>query len=195
VARAERHRRARAGRRRAGGPSTRTERRDAQSRRRGVAVLVASVAASAGNPVAWFPGGALIAQGRTLAQASSTLHELKAQDRALRVESKNLSTPSEVARIARQQFGLIVPGEQAYQVLPPPGTAGGATDPYSGDPGNDAPVSPSAAPELPPGTVEGSTATSGATAPGGRSHHAADPAPTGHPGFLGRILHSLEFWR
>ena len=72
VARAERHRRAPApGGGRAGGPSTRTERRDAESRRRGVAVLVASVAASAVILVAWFPAGALIAQRRTLAQTST----------------------------------------------------------------------------------------------------------------------------
>jgi len=154
-----------------------------------VVALLASIAGAAVILVAWFPAGALIAQRRTLSQSTITLVQLRAEDKALRAESKNLSTPSEIARIARQQFQLIAPGEQAYQILPPPGTTGGATDPYSGDPGNAAPVSPSASAELPPGAVgtnqflqdahKAASATKGAVA----------------PSLFGRVLHTLEFWR
>lgn len=174
---------------------TRAERRAAVTHRRSVVALVGAVVAAAVILVAWFPAGALIDQHRTLGETTSALDHLNAENKALRAESKNLSNPSEIARIARQQFELIVPGEQAFQVLPPPGKAGGSTDPYSGDPGNSPPVSPSAAPELPPGTekapqrakVLSSHATGGTTA----SHAAAPSAP----GLFGRILRTLEFWR
>ncbi len=167
--------------------------------RRSVVALIGSVVAAAVILVAWFPAGALIDQHRTLAETSSSLDHLKIENRALKVESKNLSTPSEIARIARQQFQLIAPGEQAYQVLPPPGTAGGATDPYSGDPGNSAPVSPSAAAELPPGAVKDGQAVSASS--GHKAGHrtgSASTSATGQassPGLFGRLLRTLEFWR
>jgi cell division protein FtsB len=173
---------------------TRIERRAAVARRRGFVALFASVIVAAVVLVAWFPAGALVDQHRTLASATSTLTQLKAEDRALTAESKNLSTSSEIARIARQQYQLVVPGEQAFQVLAPAGTNGGDTDPYSGDPGLSPPVSPSAAPELPPGSV-----TSGQTTP---TTHARSKA-SGHtaavaanpPDLISRLLHTLEFWR
>jgi cell division protein FtsB len=166
---------------------SRADRRAGVARRRGAAILVGSAAAAAVILVAWFPAGALLAQRRTLAQTTATLHELRSEDHALRVESKNLATPTEIARIARQQFGLIAPGQLAYQVLPPPGRPG-ATDPDSGDPGLAPLVSPSAAPELPPGTV----ATSGATQ---TTQHSSGRHPAASPGLLSRLLHTLEFWR
>ncbi|HXR53636.1 MAG TPA: septum formation initiator family protein [Acidimicrobiales bacterium] len=180
---------------RRGAPSSRTraERRAAVSRRRSVVALLASFAVAVVILVAWFPAGALIDQHRTLGKTSSTLTQLKQEDRALNLESKNLSRSSEIARIARQQFQLVVPGEQAYQVLPPAGTNGGPTDPYSGDPGLSAPVSPSVAPELPPGSLssEQPAATASKAKATGSSHAAAASSPD----LITRVLHTLEFWR
>jgi len=173
---------------------TRIERRAAIARRRGFVALFASVTVAAVVLVAWFPAGALIDQHETFASATSTLTQLKAEDRALSLESKNLSTSSEIARIARQQYQLVVPGEQAFQVLPPAGTNGGATDPYSGDPGLSPPVSPSVAPELPPGSVANDQTTTTTHAKSRASGHtvavAANP-----PDLISRLLHTLEFWR
>jgi hypothetical protein len=152
--------------------------------------VVASVVASAVVLVAWFPAGALMAQRRTIAATSSTLTQLRAEDQALRAESKNLSKPSEISRIARQQFQLIVPGDQAFQVLPPPGSAGSDTDPYSGDPGNAPPVSPSVTPEVPPGSVQQSVKSTAA------NHRATNPATVAAPpDLVTRVLRTLEFWR
>ncbi len=150
--------------------------------------LLASVVIAAVILVAWFPAGALIDQRRTLTSAAATLSQLKQEDRALSAESKNLSTSTEIARIARQQFQLVPLGEQAYQVLPPAGTAGGATDPYSGDPGLSAPVSPSAALELPPGSLP-------EQATGATSKVKATRVAESSPDLLTRVLHTLEFWR
>ncbi len=168
---------------------TRAERRAAISHRRSVVALLGSVVIAAVILVAWFPAGALIDQRRTLTSAAATLSQLKQEDRALNAESKNLSTSTEIARIARQQFQLVPPGERAYQVLPPAGTEGGATDPYSGDPGLSTPVSPSAALELPPGSLPVERAT-GATSKPKATSDAASP-----PDLVTRVLDTLEFWR
>jgi len=168
---------------------TRAERRAAISYRRSLLALLASAVIAAVILVAWFPAGALIDQRRTVTSAAATLSQLKQEDRALSAESKNLSTSTEIARIARQQFQLVPLGEQAYQVLPPAGTAGGATDPYSGDPGLSAPVSPSAALELPPGSLPAEQAT------GATSKAKATSVAASSPDLLTRVLHTLEFWR
>jgi cell division protein FtsB len=170
---------------------TRAERRAAISHRRSVVALLASVAVAVVILVAWFPAGALIDQRRTLSSAGSTLAQLKQEDRALNLESKNLSNKSEIERIARQQFQLVVPDEQAYEVLPPTGTDGGATDPYSGDPGSATPVSPSAALELPPGALSSNQPAGAAS----RDKTTSDPAATSSPDLITRLLHTLEFWR
>ncbi len=80
------------------------------------------------------------------------------------------------------------PGQQAYEVLPPSGAAASGTV-YSGDPGLQGPVTPSATPELPPG---GDTTTTVASA-----HSAASPAktPPAPGGLVSRMVHALEFWR
>ncbi|MGH9047340.1 MAG: FtsB family cell division protein [Acidimicrobiales bacterium] len=189
-ARKRRGRSARAAKRTA--PATRAERRAALAHRRSVVALVGSLVLAAIISVAWFPAGALIDQHRTLAQSSSALDQLRSQNRALRTESKNLSKPTEIARIARQQFQLIAPGEQAYQVLPAPGKTSGATDPYSGDPGNSSPVSPSAAPELPPGSVGHHHVR---TAVKHTTTTVTTPGSAGAPGLATRLVDTLEFWR
>ena len=49
-------------------------------------------------------------------------------------EKKNLSDAGEIGRIAREQYQLVSPGQQAYEVLPPSGATAAGT-PYAGDPG------------------------------------------------------------
>ena len=116
------------------------------------------------------------------------------EDAALTQESKNLSNAAEIARIAREQYQLVSPGQQAYEVLPPTGSSATRT-PYSGDPALSAPVDPSAASVLPPGS-ETATTQPPHTASVALSHVAATglhPAPP--RGILGRMLGALEFWR
>jgi hypothetical protein len=131
---------------------------------------------------AWFPVGALLNQRSALAAANSQLHQLRAQDTALGQERKNLNSSSEISRLAREQYQLVSPGQQAYQVLPPAGASSGLT-PYAGDPGAQGPVAPSASVELPPGMTT-------TTVPGHSKAHTASS-----PGLFNRMLHALEFWR
>jgi hypothetical protein len=143
---------------------------------------------------AWFPASALYHQHSSLASANAELSELHKQDAALAQERKNLSNPAEIDRIAREQYQLVSPGQQAYEVLPPTGSSK-AHAPYSGDPALSAPVAPSSASVLPPGSETGTTQPAAASrsdvsVPGSTDHHTAAA-----PGIFGRMLGALEFWR
>jgi len=153
-------------------------------------LLLGAVAVSAVVLFAWFPAGSLLSQRSDLASTEAQLAALKKQDAALAQEKKNLSDASEIGRIARAQYQLVTPGQDAYQVLPPSGAAA-AGGPYAGDPGSAGPVAPSATSELPPGGV---TTTTMPAAGRAASHGAPSTAPSGS-GIVSRMLHSLEFWR
>lgn len=159
--------------------------------------FVGAVVASAIVLFAWFPAGSLLSQRSNLHDTEAELNALHAQDSALAQENKNLSDGGEIGRIAREQYQLVSPGQQAYEVLPASGATASGT-PYAGDPGSDEPVTPSATPELPPGGVTTTTTTPGttpATAPQhARSTHASANS-TSSGGFFSRVVHSLEFWR
>ena len=157
--------------------------------------------------VVWFPATALLHQRAAINASAAELSHLQHQDQALAQEQQALQSPAEIARLARDRFGLVNPGQQAYQVLPPAGKSGLAS--YAGDPGNQPVVSPSSSAELPPGSgataSSGSSGTpaphasSGGTGGGGTGGQSSQPAASGHPssppGFLGRIGRTLEFWR
>jgi cell division protein FtsB len=149
---------------------------------------------------AWFPAGSLLSQRSSLHGAESELNTLHSQDSALAQENKNLSDSGEIGRIARQQYQLVSPGQQSYEVLPPSGATASGT-PYAGDPGSDGPVTPSATAELPPGGVTTTTTTTttvpGATpaAAAARGHAATASTPPSSGGFVSRVEHALEFWR
>jgi hypothetical protein len=156
--------------------------------------VVGAVVVSAVILAAWFPASALYRQRSNLAGASAQLAQLRSEDAALKVERHNLSDAAEIGRIARQQYQLVSPGQRAFAVLPPSGLAP-ANAPYAGDPGNSAPVAPSAASELPPGTVTTTTQPVPATTP---TSSGSDPTVSGSPaaaGTLARMLRALEFWR
>ena len=154
-------------------------------------IPLGAVVVSAVVLFAWFPAGSLLSQRSNLADAEAQLAALHKQDVALAQEEKNLSDAGEIGRIAREQYQLVSPGQQAYEVLPPTGAAAVGT-PYAGDPGSDGPVAPSAAAELPPGGVTTTTTPSSA---GAASHHAPSTSTPSSSGLLSRMLHSLEFWR
>ena len=149
-------------------------------------LLVGAVLFSAVILFAWFPASSLLSAHANLKATQDQLASLHAQDAALAQEQKNLNDTDEIERIAREQYQLVSPSQQAYEVLPPAGSTSAGT-PYAGDPGSDGPAAPSAASELPPGEV---TTTTLPADPSHASHQAAAPS-----GLVSRMLHTLEFWR
>ncbi len=150
------------------------------------AVIVAAVVF-----FAWFPAGTLVSQRSSLAGTEAELAALHKQDAALAQEQKNLSDSNEIGRIAREQYQLVAPGQQAYEVLPPSGATAAGT-PYAGDPGSDAPVTPSATPGTPAGGRDHDDDAGHRLPP--RPLRRTRPTPAGS-GLVSRMLHSLEFWR
>jgi len=183
-------------------PQTRTERRRAAQERRGRLMLGGAVVVAILVIVAWFPTTALYHQRGQLASATSHLDQLRSQNHALEQERERLSTPAEVARIARQQYQLVFPGQQAYQVLTGTGTGtgSGTGTGATGSLGLQVPVTPSAESQLPPGSVgSGSSGvvasgSSGQAASGGSSTTSASHGGSSSS-FLDRMLQTLEFWR
>jgi cell division protein FtsB len=141
---------------------------------------------------AWFPASSLLSQRSHLTGTEAELGALHKQDAALAQEKKNLSDAGEIGRIAREQYQLVSPGQQAYQVLPPSGATSAGT-PYAGDPGSDGPVTPSATPELPPGGVTTTTTPVTAHLHADGTHPPSTPRASG--GLVSRMVHALEFWR
>ncbi len=165
---------------------TRSDRTSAVTRRSRLWFLGALVV-TAVVLFAWFPASSLLNQRSDLSSTQAQLAALHKQDGALAQEKKNLSDAGEIGRIARQQYQLVSPGQQAYEVLPPSGAAASGT-PYAGDPGSSGPATPSATPELPPGGV---TTT---TTPAGHNVHGTTAIQAPGSSLMARMLHALEFW-
>ncbi len=172
----------------------RAKHRRSREARRSRFLLIGGAVLSAIILGAWFPANALYHQHASLASANAQLNQLHAQDNALAQERKNLSSSAEIARVAREQDQLVSPGQQAFEVLPPTGSAK-ADAPYAGDPALTAPVAPSSSSELPPGSETATTQTTTtspvtSSARSAKTQHATAPST-----MLGRIVSSLEFWR
>jgi cell division protein FtsB len=65
------------------------------------------------------PGRTYLAQRRTLAAAETRVNVLAQANAQLARQAKELQTDAEVERMARQQYGMVKPGETPYAILPP----------------------------------------------------------------------------
>jgi cell division protein FtsB len=173
-----------------GAPRTRAERRRQAQARRNRIILVLGVVVSLAVVIAWFPASDLLHQRQQLAAETSELHQLDAQNHSLRRQAKALETPAAVGRIAQQQYDLVKPGEQAYQVLPPSSSDGEGTLATTA-PGSRAGGSATT------GGQSGSAGTGTRTGTGGTADGTGGTGAgtATNAGFLGRIVQSLEFWR
>jgi cell division protein FtsB len=78
-----------------------------------------------------FPTRTYIHQRDGLEDARHRVEVLSDQNRQLASRVKKLNTDTEIERLAREQYNLVRPGEEAYAILPapqasPPTTAPGA---------------------------------------------------------------------
>jgi cell division protein FtsB len=68
-----------------------------------------------------FPTRTFLDQRHQLASAEERIRLLDAENKRLESRVQKLHTDSEVERLAREQYSLVRPGEEAYAVLPAPG--------------------------------------------------------------------------
>ena len=67
-----------------------------------------------------FPTRTYLAQRASIARAEEQLEVLEAQNRALEERQAELNDDAEIERLAREQYNLVRPGEEAYALLPSP---------------------------------------------------------------------------
>ncbi len=94
--------------------------RPARSLRRLVWPLAVAVTLGGMMFVFFLPARALIQQRADLRATETRLRVLGTQNQQLTAQVANLHTDAEIERLARQQYGLVFPGEEAYAILPSP---------------------------------------------------------------------------
>jgi cell division protein FtsB len=72
--------------------------------------------------LAVFPTRTYLAQRAATSHAQERLDVLSAENEALEARVALLGSDGEIERLARGQYNLVRPGEDAYAVLPPPPT-------------------------------------------------------------------------
>jgi cell division protein FtsB len=70
--------------------------------------------------LAVFPARTWFAQRHDLAAAGERVEVLAEQNSELSERVKRLHTDAEIERLAREQYDLVKPGEEAYAILPAP---------------------------------------------------------------------------
>lgn len=94
------------------------------------ALVVAGILFTFGNPAqTWYE------QRQAIATARESNEVLEEQSSQLRARAEQLRTDAEVERIAREQYGLVKPGEEAFGILPAPGSGASQPPPPPPPPG------------------------------------------------------------
>ena len=81
--------------------------------------------------LAGFPARAWVAQRHERERVAASVREMAAQNRRLEDRAGLLQTDAEIERLARKDYNLVRPGEEAFAILPSaaPAPALGATPP------------------------------------------------------------------
>jgi cell division protein FtsL len=69
-----------------------------------------------------FPTRSFLAQRSQISGAQHDLDVLRTQNARLQKEAARLQTDAEIERIAREEYGMVRPGERAFVVIPAPPT-------------------------------------------------------------------------
>ncbi|MGH9018879.1 MAG: FtsB family cell division protein, partial [Acidimicrobiales bacterium] len=186
--------------------SPRRRRRAAErpvERRRARALLVASAVFAAIVLASALPWSTLLSQHDQLTSATAEVSALQAENRALSAQARQLSGTATQTALAREDYGLVSPGQQAYAILPPSGSAPSNVVDAGHVPLDEPPVVPgSRRSEALLGAGVEATAATGTTASADATRSAGVTRPSGTSGsgsrgpggFWSRVAHTLEFW-
>ena len=81
-----------------------------------------------------FPTRTYLAQRRGLTATQARVRVLSTQNDELAARVRKLNTDAEIERLAREQYSLVRPGEEAYAILPAPKAAAPQTQPAAPPP-------------------------------------------------------------
>ncbi len=65
-----------------------------------------------------FPARTLLDQRHQISATESHIAALRSENASLAARAKSLTDPAEVERIAHQDYGLVMPGQKAYTIIP-----------------------------------------------------------------------------
>jgi cell division protein FtsB len=82
-------------------------------------LVVGSIALAAVLFLFVLPTRTYLAQRQSLAAAETRLKVFNDQNASLTAQAKQLQTNADIERIAREQYGLVMPGEKAFVIVPP----------------------------------------------------------------------------
>jgi hypothetical protein len=151
------------------------------------------------------PWSTLFNQRAQLSSATSEVNELQVENHALTEQARELSENATMAGLARQDYGLVEPGQKAYDILPAPGPVSNDVTAAGHVPLNEPPVVPGSrrSEELLGVGVVSSTLSGGpVSAAAGQGHNEPSTTSNASPsdsssdsgGFWARVGHTLEFW-
>jgi cell division protein FtsB len=69
-----------------------------------------------------FPVRTLLGQRHQVTVAQTRIKDLSAENAKLAQRAAQLQTDAQIRQIARQDYGLVMPGEHAYAIVPPVAT-------------------------------------------------------------------------
>jgi cell division protein FtsB len=133
---------------------------------------MAGVVVAVGLFLFGYPTRTYLDQRAQLSQQQAKLDRLAAQNQSLSGEASRLQNTAEIERIARQDYGLVQPGQEAYAILPSP-----ASSTSSDSAGK-------------PGSGGSTTSTIQGPRPSSSPHHTSHSSG----GLWSRFIHQLEFW-
>ncbi|MCU0269639.1 MAG: septum formation initiator family protein [Acidimicrobiales bacterium] len=84
------------------------------------APLLAGVAVALVIVGGLFPTRTYLAKRQEVAEAEARLAGLEADNASLQARVEALDSDTEIERLAREDYGLVKPGEEVYRVVPPP---------------------------------------------------------------------------
>lgn len=87
--------------------------------RRAVRILLMAVTMLGVTVLFVLPGRTLLDQSRSLTNTRHRVDVISQENAALAARAAALKTDAQIEQLARQRYGLVMPGEQAYVVLPP----------------------------------------------------------------------------
>jgi hypothetical protein len=145
--------------------------------------------------VSWLPVSSLLSQRAQLSATAAHIEQLTVEGRAVAAANERLSSTVAKEQLARERYQLVLPGQRLLLVETPSfrPTSASSTGPYPGDPGY-APLAAPGSLSDTGGSIGTSTgASTGSTTSAGTA--GTHPTAVAAPGFVSRVLATLQFWR
>jgi len=168
-------------------------------RRRARTLLIGAVVFALVVLLTSFPLGELLSQRSAISGTAHELSTVTAENESLARQVADLSNPSAINDLAREDYGFVPKGQRVYDILPSSSPSGSALS-AGVLPLDAAPVVPGSARSQALIGIEASieAPSTARLVPGGHakdtSNVANPPAPHESHSYWGRVVQTLEFW-